>query len=54
MSDTVICNRCKGIGQKVKRVTMRPNGTISSIIYDLKADCVPCKGTGVAVAEPTS
>jgi DnaJ-class molecular chaperone len=50
MSDTAICPRCKGIGQKVKRVTYRPNGTVSSIIYDSKGGCDPCRGTG-AISE---
>jgi hypothetical protein len=53
MSDAAICPRCKGIGQKVKRVTVRPNGSISSIIYDLKADCDPCHGTGLAIENGT-
>lgn len=53
MSEAAICSRCKGIGQKVKRVTMRPSGTISSIIYDLKVECEPCRGTGFAIEEGT-
>lgn len=51
MSEATICPHCKGIGQKVKRVTYRPNGTISSIVYDLKANCDPCRGTGVTIAK---
>lgn len=45
------CSRCGGIGQAVKRITRRRDGTISSVIYDLKKNCVPCKGTGLAVME---
>ena len=47
MSEATNCQHCKGIGQKVKRVTYRPNGTVSSIVYDTKAGCDLCRGTGV-------
>jgi DnaJ-class molecular chaperone len=55
MSEAAICPHCKGIGQKVKRVTYRPSGTISSIVYDLKANCEPCRGIGLTIEkrEPT-
>lgn len=46
MSDASTCPRCNGIGQKIKRVTYRPNRTISSIVYDVKAQCEACRGTG--------
>ncbi len=45
------CSRCGGIGQAVKRITCRRDGSISSKVYDLKNDCRPCKGTGLACME---
>ncbi|MBB4955569.1 RecJ-like exonuclease [Agrobacterium vitis] len=45
------CKRCGGIGQAVKRINRRRDGSISSIVYDLKNDCGPCKGTGLACME---
>ena len=51
MTEAATCPRCRGIGQKVKRVTYRPSGTISSIVYDPKADCEPCQGSGFSVVE---
>lgn len=45
------CSRCGGIGQAVKKVTRRRDGSISSVTYDLKNDCGSCKGTGLACME---
>lgn len=49
MSEAAVCPRCRGMGQKVRRIICRPNGTISSIVYDLKANCEPCQGTGLTI-----
>lgn len=45
------CSRCGGIGQAVKRINQRRDGSISSVVYDLKSDCRPCKGTGHSCME---
>ncbi len=50
-NDADLCARCRGIGQAVKRLTCRKDGSVSTITYDLKAHCVACKGTGLAVME---
>jgi len=45
------CSRCNGIGQAVRRIVWRRDGSISSVTYDLKTDCRSCKGTGLACME---
>jgi len=45
------CSRCEGVGQSVKRINFRRDGSVSSVIYDLKSDCKSCKGTGLACLE---
>ncbi|WP_207589478.1 hypothetical protein [Rhizobium sp. ZX09] len=45
------CSRCGGVGQAVKRINRRRDGTISSVVYDLKVICKPCKGSGLACME---
>lgn len=47
------CSRCGGIGQSVKRINLRRDGSISSVIYDLRNDCRPCQGSGLACMEVT-
>lgn len=45
------CSRCGGVGQAVKRINRRRDGSISSVVYDLKAICKPCRGSGLACME---
>ncbi|MBB3947229.1 hypothetical protein GGQ73_003195 [Rhizobium skierniewicense] len=45
------CTKCDGIGRAIKRINRRRDGTVSSVVYDLKNDCRPCKGTGLSCME---
>ncbi len=50
-TDVEDCARCRGVGQAVKRLTCRKDGTVSTITYDLKAPCKSCQGSGLALME---
>jgi len=45
------CTRCDGTGRAIRRINRRRDGTISSVVYDLKKDCRSCEGTGLACLE---
>ena len=46
-----LCHRCFGLGQAVKRICRRRDGTIISVTYDLRIECRACHGTGLACME---
>ncbi len=45
------CTRCDGTGRAIRRINRRRDGSISSVVYDLKKDCRSCEGTGLACLE---
>lgn len=47
-----VCTRCGGFGSPIKKITRRKNGSVSSVTYDLKKECPPCKGTGAVAVNP--
>ncbi|MDL2401264.1 hypothetical protein [Rhizobium mayense] len=48
MTEETTCPRCRGVGQAVRRITFRKDGSVSTITYDPKHECTACDGTGVA------
>lgn len=47
------CSRCDGVGQRVKKITRRRDGSVSSVTYDGR-DCSACQGTGLKAMEVKS
>lgn len=43
---TIDCPDCAGLGSAVKKINRRRNGGISSVVYDLKKNCLLCEGRG--------
>ena len=48
MSEASICPDCAGLGVRRTRVNYGKHDRVSSVAFDLKANCETCGGTGYA------